>query len=102
MTFLDFLQVVVWQEYSPTNTETMQEQVALSFCELSSPSVNAPWQKVGIGTQDPTMSLPSLEKPERSLPHSPVTCVPMAQDKDKVGRQVVMSRVLSGQSLAHK
>ena len=29
------------QEYAPANTQTMLEQAALSFCGLSSPSVNA-------------------------------------------------------------
>ena len=87
------LQIVIRLEYPPANTQTMLEQAAISFCGLSPPSVNAPWQKVGTGTQDPTMSLLSLKKPEWSLPHSPVTCVPTAWDKDKVGRQVVMSRV---------
>ena len=38
-----FLQVVVQQEYPLANTQTMPEQAALSFCGLSSPSVNAPW-----------------------------------------------------------
>ena len=37
-----FLQVVVQQEYPPSNTQTMLEQAALSFCGLSSPSINAP------------------------------------------------------------
>ena len=37
-----FLQVVVQQKYPPVNTQTMPEQAALSFCGLSSPSVNAP------------------------------------------------------------
>ena len=37
-----FLQVVVQQEYPPANTQTVLEQAALSFCGLSSPSVNTP------------------------------------------------------------
>ena len=41
LTFLSlFLQVVVQQEYPPANTQTVLEQAALSFCGLSSPSVN--------------------------------------------------------------
>ena len=36
-----FLQVVVRQERAPANTQTVLEQAAL-FCELSSPSINAP------------------------------------------------------------
>ena len=35
-----FLQVVVQQEYPPTNTQTVLEQAALSFCGLSSSSIN--------------------------------------------------------------
>ena len=38
-----FLQVVVQQEYPPGNTQTMLEQATLSFCGLSSPSINASW-----------------------------------------------------------
>ena len=35
-------QVVVRQEYSLTNSQTMLKQVTLSFHGLSSPSINAP------------------------------------------------------------
>ena len=43
LTFLSlFLQVVVQQQYPPANTQTVLEQAALSFCGLSSPSVNTP------------------------------------------------------------
>ena len=45
-----FLQVVVQQKYPPVNTQTMPEQAALSFCGLSSPSVNAPWGPQAILT----------------------------------------------------
>ena len=46
-------QVVVRQEYSLTNNQTMLKQVTLSFHGLSSPSVNAPWQRAGKGNTEP-------------------------------------------------
>lgn len=43
-------------------------------------SVNA--QRMGIGTQAPTLPLPSLKKPEQSPPLSPMAWVLMTQDGD--------------------
>ena len=69
--------MIAEQEYHLTNTQTMLEQAALSFCGLSSPSVNAPCQRAGNGTQDLTMSLLSLKNLGMVIIPFPVTCVPM-------------------------
>ena len=69
--------MIAEQEYHLANTQTMLEQAALSFCGLSSPSVNAPCQRAGTGTQDPTMSLLSLKNLGMVIIPFPVTCVPM-------------------------
>ena len=41
------------REYSLANTQTMLKRVTLSFHGLSSPSVNASWQRAGKGTLEP-------------------------------------------------
>ena len=54
--------MVVWQEYHLAKSWTTLEQAMLSFHGLTTPFINSPRQRMGIGTQDPTMSLFSLKK----------------------------------------
>ena len=76
--------MIAEQEYHLANAQTMLEQAALSFCGLSSPSVNAPWGPQAIlplrsymghrqQLADLEMSryLQALEKSSTILPEKP-------------------------------
>ena len=87
--------MIVWQEYSLANTQTVLKQASLSFHGLSSLSVNASWHRAGKGNPEPHDAQYSRKKPEWSSPLFLWDWVPKCLRRE-ISRSLEMSRVAKG------